>query len=110
MNYDLCNQAFNILHLRNVLSWTRSLLFIYPSVLIVIGFENADSACCHLAGKHGGIIPCGPPSKACPDRSKYVFWDPYHLSEHTCTIIAKRLMDGGIEEMYPVNLRTLFRR
>ncbi|XP_076945929.1 GDSL esterase/lipase At4g16230-like [Bidens hawaiensis] len=73
------------------------------------GFENADSACCRLAGKHGGIIPCGPPSKVCPDRSKYVFWDPYHLSEDANTIIAKRLIDGGIEEIYPMNLRTLFK-
>ncbi|XP_076945927.1 GDSL esterase/lipase At4g16230-like [Bidens hawaiensis] len=26
------------------------------------GFEVADSACCRLAGEHGGRVPCGPPS------------------------------------------------
>ncbi|KAK1435905.1 hypothetical protein QVD17_01678 [Tagetes erecta] len=74
------------------------------------GFEVADSACCRLAGKHGGLLPCIPPSKVCDDRSKYVFWDPYHPSDATNFIIAKRLMDGDIEDISPLNLRALFKR
>ncbi|KAL8244494.1 hypothetical protein R6Q59_010752 [Mikania micrantha] len=73
------------------------------------GFDNADTACCHVAGKHGGLVPCVPPSKVCPDRSKYVFWDAYHTCDTANTIIAKRLMDGDIEDIWPLNLRTLFR-
>ncbi|KAK9080044.1 hypothetical protein SSX86_001719 [Deinandra increscens subsp. villosa] len=73
------------------------------------GFENADSACCYVTGQHGGIVPCGPTSKVCPDRSKYVFWDPYHPSEATNFIIAKRLMDGDTKYIRPLNLRTLFK-
>ncbi|XP_076918437.1 GDSL esterase/lipase At4g16230-like [Bidens hawaiensis] len=73
------------------------------------GFDNADSACCRLAGKHGGIVPCGPPSKVCADRSKYVFWDPYHPSDNVNKLIAERFMSGDTKEISPTNLRTLFK-
>ncbi|XP_071704179.1 GDSL esterase/lipase At4g16230-like [Rutidosis leptorrhynchoides] len=73
------------------------------------GFDNADSACCYVSGKHGGIVPCGPTSKYCSDRSKYVFWDPYHPSDATNAIIANRLMDGDINDISPINIRTLFK-
>ncbi|KAI3821796.1 hypothetical protein L1987_09369 [Smallanthus sonchifolius] len=94
-------------------------IFIYANVNHIVediphnfksyGFDHADSACCHLAGKYGGMVPCLPPSKVCPNRSKYVFWDPYHLSDTTHTIIAKRLIDGHIEDISPLNLRALFK-
>ncbi|XP_017218967.1 GDSL esterase/lipase At4g16230 isoform X1 [Daucus carota subsp. sativus] len=72
------------------------------------GFENANSACCFSAGRRGGIIPCGPgPSAVCPDRSKYVFWDAYHPSDVTNSILAKRLMDGNTDDISPFNLRQL---
>ncbi|CAH1454481.1 unnamed protein product [Lactuca virosa] len=72
------------------------------------GFENSDYACCHVTGQHGGLIPCGPTSKVCTDRSKYAFWDPYHPSDAANVIIAKRLMDGGLEDISPFNIRALF--
>ncbi|XP_042492691.1 GDSL esterase/lipase At4g16230-like [Macadamia integrifolia] len=71
------------------------------------GFEVANSACCYLSGKFGGIVPCGPTSKVCGDRSKYIFWDPYHPSDATNVIIAKRLMDGFDADVYPINIRRL---
>ncbi|CAI0466945.1 unnamed protein product [Linum tenue] len=71
------------------------------------GFENANSACCRVAGRHGGLIPCGPPSLVCPDRTKFVFWDPYHPSEAANLIIAGRLMDGGADDIWPMNVRQL---
>lgn len=86
------------------------ILFLIPNVFVVIGFDHADSACCHLAGRYGGLVPCVPPSKVCPDRSKYVFWDPYHPSDKTNSIIAKRLVDGDIEDISPLNIRALFKR
>lgn len=73
------------------------------------GFEIANSACCAVAGKFGGLIPCGPKSKFCPDRSKYVFWDPYHPTDATNVIIAKRLMDGDSNDISPVNIRRLMK-
>ncbi|KAI3855539.1 hypothetical protein MKX03_006577 [Papaver bracteatum] len=75
----------------------------YPSY----GFENFDSACCRLAGSHGGLAPCLPLSIVCQDRSKYVFWDPFHPTDATNFIIAKRLLDGGSNDIYPTNIQQL---
>ena len=73
------------------------------------GFENANSACCYLAGRFGGLIPCGPHSKICSDRSKHVFWDPYHPSEATNLLTARRLLDGDTNDITPMNIRQLAR-
>lgn len=85
----------------------KTISSILKSLATRAGFENADSSCCYVAGKFGGLIPCGPPSKVCSDRSKYVFWDPYHPSDATNIIIARRLMDGGLEDIHPMNIRQL---
>ncbi|KAJ8528872.1 hypothetical protein K7X08_030612 [Anisodus acutangulus] len=71
------------------------------------GFESANSACCSGGGRFGGLIPCGPSSKVCQDRSKYVFWDPYHPTDATNVIIAKRLLDGNSADVWPMNVRQL---
>ncbi|KAJ3683035.1 hypothetical protein LUZ60_013262 [Juncus effusus] len=71
------------------------------------GFEVPDGACCFVSGKHGGLVPCVPGSKVCPDRSKYVFWDPYHPSDASNTIIAQRLLDGDLNDISPMNIRQL---
>lgn len=73
------------------------------------GFENADSACCHIAGRYGGLFPCGPPSSVCVDRSKYVFWDSFHPSEAANSIIAGRLLNGDADDIWPINIRELER-
>ncbi|XP_061349163.1 GDSL esterase/lipase At4g16230-like [Gastrolobium bilobum] len=75
---------------------------------VAFGFDNPSSACCYMAGRFGGLIPCGPTSKVCWDRSKYVFWDPYHPSDAANVIIANRLLDGGSKDITPVNIRRLF--
>ncbi|TVU47294.1 hypothetical protein EJB05_06889 [Eragrostis curvula] len=71
------------------------------------GFEVADSACCYVSGRFGGLVPCGPTSHYCPDRSKYVFWDPYHPSEAVNALIARRILDGGADDISPINVRQL---
>ncbi|PIA56127.1 hypothetical protein AQUCO_00700465v1 [Aquilegia coerulea] len=71
------------------------------------GFQTASVACCGNGGQYQGIIPCGPQSSMCKDRSKYVFWDPYHPSEATNLIIAKKLVDGDTNYVSPINLRQL---
>ncbi|KAG7620683.1 GDSL lipase/esterase [Arabidopsis suecica] len=71
------------------------------------GFESEKIPCCSLVGKVGGLIPCGPPSKVCMDRSKYVFWDPYHPTEAANIIIARRLLFGDTSDIYPINIRQL---
>ncbi|KAK2412147.1 GDSL esterase/lipase [Trifolium repens] len=72
------------------------------------GFDNPSSACCNMAGRFGGLIPCGPTSKVCWDRSKYVFWDPYHPSDAANVVIARRLLNGGSADISPMNIRQLF--
>ncbi|GMH28550.1 hypothetical protein Nepgr_030393 [Nepenthes gracilis] len=71
------------------------------------GFENGNSACCHVAGRFGGLIPCGPVSKVCVDRTKYVFWDPFHPSDASNVIIANLLINGGTDVATPINIRQL---
>ncbi|KAJ6852687.1 GDSL esterase/lipase-like [Iris pallida] len=71
------------------------------------GFKTASAACCGNGGQFAGIIPCGPTSSLCDDRSKYVFWDPYHPSEASNLIIAKQLVNGEPKYISPVNLRQL---
>ncbi|KAF8406363.1 hypothetical protein HHK36_008450 [Tetracentron sinense] len=71
------------------------------------GFVTASRACCGNGGQFQGIIPCGPTSTMCSDRSKYVFWDPYHPSEAANLIIAKKLIDGETKYISPMNLRQL---
>ncbi|XP_047948756.1 GDSL esterase/lipase At4g16230-like [Salvia hispanica] len=73
------------------------------------GFENSNSACCHSAGRFGGLIPCGPTSKVCEDRSKYVFWDPFHPTDAANSVIAMRLMHGGATDIWPINLSELLK-
>ncbi|XP_062108806.1 GDSL esterase/lipase At4g16230-like isoform X2 [Humulus lupulus] len=72
------------------------------------GFENSDSSCCYVAGRFGGLIPCGLKSKLCLERSKYVYWDPYNPSQAANDIIAKSLLDGDTNIISPINVRQLF--
>lgn len=76
-------------------------------MIFVTGFDSADSACCHVAGRFGGLIPCGPTSMVCSDRSKYVFWDPFHPTEAANTIIARRILNGDANDISPINVQKL---
>ncbi|XP_021774256.1 GDSL esterase/lipase At4g16230-like [Chenopodium quinoa] len=71
------------------------------------GFEVPDTACCTEGGRYGQIIVCNPTSTYCKDRTKYVFWDLFHPTEATNSIIIKRLLDGDINDISPMNLRQL---
>ncbi|KAL2921126.1 hypothetical protein RDABS01_012617 [Bienertia sinuspersici] len=113
-------QSFN-LQLKSLITELGSSLegskFIYADAYRIVsdvlvnyqsyGFENANSACCYESGRFGGLIPCGPTSKFCSDRSKYVFWDPYHPTDAANLVIAKRLIDGDINDVSPINFRQL---
>ncbi|KAK9672309.1 hypothetical protein RND81_12G091500, partial [Saponaria officinalis] len=74
---------------------------------ISYGFENVNSSCCHMRGRFGGSIPCNPLSKVCKNRSKYVFWDPYHPTDAANVFIARRLVDGDTSAISPINIRQL---
>ncbi|KAL1359023.1 hypothetical protein AAHE18_04G076100 [Arachis hypogaea] len=93
-------------------------MFVYADVYTILedifsnymeyGFANPSSSCCSFAGRFGGLVPCGPSSRVCMDRSKYVFWDPYHPTDAANIFIAKRLLDGSHNDIYPMNVRQLF--
>ncbi|PWA71971.1 SGNH hydrolase-type esterase domain-containing protein [Artemisia annua] len=113
-------QLFNRRLRRLLIELTRKLkgsTFVYADVYNIVqdivknykshGFEVADVSCCGTFGKHSGVVPCVPNSKVCPDRSKYLFWDPYHVTENAYKIIAKRLMDGDSKDISPMNIRAL---
>ncbi|XP_021294877.1 GDSL esterase/lipase At4g16230-like [Herrania umbratica] len=71
------------------------------------GFENVDSACCRVIGRRGGLVACGPLSRVCPDRTKFVFWDPFHPTESANLIGAKHALDGDRQYVSPMNIRQL---
>ncbi|VVA90744.1 unnamed protein product [Arabis nemorensis] len=91
--------------------------FVYADVFRIVydilqnyssyGFESEKIPCCTVVGQVSGLIPCGPSSKVCIDRSKYVFWDPYHPSEAANIIIARRLLSGDTSDISPINIRQL---
>ncbi|KAJ6989342.1 GDSL esterase/lipase [Populus alba x Populus x berolinensis] len=72
-------------------------------------FEDAENACCSVVGAHGGIIPCSTISQVCSDRTKKVFWDPFHLTESAYLITAKHLLDGDLNYTSPMNFRQLLK-
>ncbi|OVA16761.1 Lipase [Macleaya cordata] len=69
------------------------------------GFEVVDAACCKNEGPIVDLLPCGEKSTYCQDRSKYLFWDPYHPSEAANILMVERLMDGDDKNIYPFNIR-----
>ncbi|KAK6284158.1 hypothetical protein POUND7_003110 [Theobroma cacao] len=71
------------------------------------GFESVDSACCRVIGRRGGLVPCGSLSRLCPDRTKFVSWDPFHPTESANLIGAKHALDGGLQYVSPMNIRQL---
>lgn len=73
-------------------------------LICYIGFKNPNSACCHLVGRFGGLIACGGYSIVCEDRSKYIFWDTFHPSDAANVIIAKRLLNGDVNDISPTNV------
>lgn len=75
--------------------------------ILIVDFEFADRACCHTLGVHGGMVPCLQHVRLCKDRSKYVFWDWFHVTEATNVIVAKRILDGDTSDISPFNVRAL---
>ncbi|WOL10369.1 hypothetical protein Cni_G19124 [Canna indica] len=91
--------------LANVYDLVMELVTNYQSY----GFKKASYACCGNGGQYQGLIPCGPASSMCEDRSSYVFWDPYHPSEAANLFLAKYMVDGDSKYISPVNLRQLLK-
>ncbi|KAJ7555973.1 hypothetical protein O6H91_05G063700 [Diphasiastrum complanatum] len=74
---------------------------------LLYGFQRTDSACCGAVGPYNGLIPCFPVAPLCPDRSASFFWDAYHPSDAGNNIVARKFLDGNLNEVYPLNVRQL---
>ncbi|KAI3846858.1 hypothetical protein MKX03_002849 [Papaver bracteatum] len=73
------------------------------------GFENYNSPCCKILPRAlRGLLPCSPTSIVCSNRSEYVFWDMAHPTDATNVIIAKKLLNGDSNAIYPMNIRQLY--
>ncbi|XP_057756511.1 GDSL esterase/lipase At5g33370-like [Arachis stenosperma] len=70
------------------------------------GFTTSKVACCGQ-GPYNGLGVCSPSSNLCPDRSTFVFWDPFHPTERANRIIVERIMSGSTIYMNPMNLSTI---
>ncbi|KAH7388375.1 hypothetical protein KP509_16G072500 [Ceratopteris richardii] len=70
------------------------------------GLQVSNSACCGQ-GKYNGFLICNRLSKVCADRTKYVFWDPYHPTETVNRMVTQRVLNGPPSDLSPVNIRQL---
>ncbi|KAI5069190.1 hypothetical protein GOP47_0015491 [Adiantum capillus-veneris] len=70
------------------------------------GFDVSNTACCGQ-GKYNGFLICNRFSNLCADRSKYVFWDPFHPSEKVNGLITERVLSGPPSDISPVNIKQL---
>ncbi|XP_057841255.2 GDSL esterase/lipase At4g16230-like [Cryptomeria japonica] len=68
------------------------------------GFTNSKDACCGFGGRYNGIITCLPFMEYCQDRRKTVFWDAYHPTEAANIVIAKAILNGDLQRVYPMNI------
>ncbi|KAJ7296162.1 hypothetical protein O6H91_Y140100 [Diphasiastrum complanatum] len=70
------------------------------------GFESSNKACCGQ-GAFNGLFVCTAVSSLCPNRSSYIFWDPFHPTDTVNTLIAKRIFTGPPSDISPVNVSKL---
>ncbi|XP_024518500.1 GDSL esterase/lipase At4g28780 [Selaginella moellendorffii] len=94
----------------------RGALFVYVNAYDILsdlvsnpgknGFTVSNSACCGQ-GNYNGLFICTAFSTICNDRTKYVFWDPYHPTEKANILIAQQTLFGGTNVISPMNLRQL---
>ncbi|KAL5583620.1 hypothetical protein UlMin_016062 [Ulmus minor] len=70
------------------------------------GFTEVKSACCGL-GKLRADVPCLPIAHYCKNRRDHIFWDLYHPTEATASILVDVIFDGPSQYTFPINLKQL---
>ncbi|KAF4349822.1 hypothetical protein G4B88_026700 [Cannabis sativa] len=70
------------------------------------GFTEVKSACCGL-GKFRSESPCLPIAKYCSNRRGHVFWDLYHPTEATHSILSDYIFDGPPKYIFPLSVKQL---
>ncbi|CAJ1942325.1 unnamed protein product [Sphenostylis stenocarpa] len=62
------------------------------------GFEVVDKACCGIGNVEFDFICSFLSLNVCKDASKYVFWDGYHPTERTYTILVSKALKKNIDK------------
>ncbi|KAI8549462.1 hypothetical protein RHMOL_Rhmol06G0026500 [Rhododendron molle] len=62
------------------------------------GFAVANKGCCGTGNIEVSIL-CNKFSKTCPNRSVYLFWDNYHLTERGYNIITDRVLTKYLKHL-----------
>ncbi|XAR65829.1 Triacylglycerol lipase [Bertholletia excelsa] len=71
------------------------------------GLEVVDKGCCGV-GRNNGQITCLPLQAPCEERSKYLFWDAFHLTEAVNILLANLSYSSTSSSYaYPVNIQQL---
>lgn len=77
------------------------------SVVHRSGFTVTNRGCCGL-GKYKGQLPCLPVvGGLCPNRNKYIFWDPFHPTQAVNELIGRRFFHGPPSDVSPMNVYQL---
>ncbi|XP_030461700.2 GDSL esterase/lipase At1g71250 isoform X1 [Syzygium oleosum] len=70
------------------------------------GFSVVDNACCGI-GRNQGEITCIPFLVPCPDRTRQVFWDAFHLTQAASSVLTQRAFYGPPSDCYPINIQQM---
>ncbi|KAL8245951.1 hypothetical protein R6Q59_007167 [Mikania micrantha] len=109
---NIAAQLFNNILKEQLQLWTTSypesrVAFIdyYNSMLRIIkspheyGFDVADRGCCGT-GTIEVIYLCNILTPTCPDRSRYFFWDGFHLTEKGNNIIVNYIFEDLVNALF----------
>ncbi|XP_076883117.1 GDSL esterase/lipase At3g14820-like [Bidens hawaiensis] len=84
----------------------RVVLIDYYNALINIienhqkyGFDVADKGCCGTGELEVAYL-CNKLAPTCPDRSKYFFWDGFHLTEKGSNIIVNQILQYLVNTLF----------
>ncbi|KAK3015183.1 hypothetical protein RJ639_005329 [Escallonia herrerae] len=77
-----------------------------PSRLQQAHFTEVEMACCGT-GRYNAEDVCNIRSRVCQNRSNYLFWDLYHLTEAAAHLAADYLYHGDTTFVTPINFSQL---
>ncbi|QHO56036.1 hypothetical protein HN51_010862 [Arachis hypogaea] len=69
-------------------------------------FSVIDRACCGL-GMYQGQITCLPLLAPCVSRNQYLYWDAFNPSQSAVYVYAWRVVNGPVNDAYPINLQQM---
>ncbi|RAL54267.1 hypothetical protein DM860_001395 [Cuscuta australis] len=70
------------------------------------GFSIWDRPCCGI-GTNMGQMTCIPFYPPCGNRTQYIFWDAFHMTQNVNAVLAQRAYSGPPTDNYPINVQQL---